>query len=207
MKNSKMVFQNYVKALFDEDTDRIIAKFEKYHNLLQSANKKINLVSRQTFPAEYWVLHYLDSILIAPQIDNKKARILDFGTGAGLPGIPLKIVFPELEIHFLDATRKKISFLRNVCKKLDLNNCFTIVSRFEEWNPGLGGYFDLIVSRSVRILPDQIPLFFNLLKPRGKIFLYKSKHLKDADWFEKSYLIDVSHPALGIRKIIEICKQ
>ncbi|RLC56550.1 MAG: 16S rRNA (guanine(527)-N(7))-methyltransferase RsmG, partial [Candidatus Cloacimonadota bacterium] len=128
----------------------------------------------------------------------------DFGTGGGLPGIPLNIVYPSSEIYLLDSTHKKINAVKDIIKILDLPSCFTIVSRLEDLESSWFGSFDIIVCRSVKILPKYKSVLFKLIKNNGKIILYKSKLMDDIGQFKKYQIHDVSHPAIGKRKIIVI---
>jgi len=175
--------------------------------LLFDENQKINLVSRKTSKDDYWTIHFLDSLLPLEIFDFSGKRVLDFGSGGGLPGIPLKILFPSAEIYLLESRLKKVESMKKFIKKLDLKKCFTIVSRLEDLKEEWNNFFDVIVCRSVKILPKYKKKLFPLLKKEGRIILYKSKILKDVELFEKYKIYDVSHPEIGERKIVEISKK
>jgi len=203
----KEIFEKFIAYHRKNDGNRIISEFEKYHTLLFDENQKINLVSRKTSKDDYWTIHFLDSLLPLEIFDFSGKRVLDFGSGGGLPGIPLKILFPSAEIYLLESRLKKVESMKKFIKKLDLKKCFTIVSRLEDLKEEWNNFFDVIVCRSVKILPKYKKKLFPLLKKEGRIILYKSKILKDVELFEKYKIYDVSHPEIGERKIVEISKK
>jgi 16S rRNA (guanine527-N7)-methyltransferase len=203
----KEIFEKFIAYHRKNDRNRIISEFEKYHTLLFDENQKINLVSRKTSKDDYWTIHFLDSLLPLEIFDFSGKRVLDFGSGGGLPGIPLKILFPSAEIYLLESRLKKVESMKKFIKKLDLKKCFTIVSRLEDLKEEWNNFFDVIVCRSVKILPKYKKKLFPLLKKEGRIILYKSKILKDVELFEKYKIYDVSHPEIGERKIVEISKK
>ena len=99
----KEIFEKFIAHHRKNDKNRIISEFEKYHTLLFDENQKINLVSRKTSKDDYWTIHFLDSLLPLEIFDFSGKRVLDFGSGGGLPGIPLKILFPSAEIYLLES--------------------------------------------------------------------------------------------------------
>jgi len=198
------------KAFLEQENkiiDTVTDSFHTYFNLLCEANEAVNLISRKTPSQDYWTVHFLDSILPIGLFDFAGKKILDFGTGGGLPGIPLKMLYPTSEIYLLDSTRKKIQAVKNIVKKLDLKECFTIVSRLEDLDEKWENYFDFIVCRSVKILPKYKEAMFKMLQDNGRIILYKSRKLDDVQQFKNYKIHDVSQPVLGVRKIIEIKKE
>ncbi|MDY6915937.1 MAG: 16S rRNA (guanine(527)-N(7))-methyltransferase RsmG [Candidatus Cloacimonadota bacterium] len=203
----KKYFEEFIDNNFFPNRENIIKTFGRYLELLRVENRKINLVSRETTKREFWTLHFLDSILPVTHMNLKGKKVLDFGTGGGLPGIPLKIVEPEMQLYMLDSRRKKVLAVERIIKKLDLNQCFTIVSRLEELDSKYNGFFDAIVCRSVRIKPNFVKHLFRIMKDDGRIYLYKSRKLDDVKQFWNAKIIDVSHTAIGDRKIAEIKKK
>ncbi len=200
------VFKDFLSKKIKK-TDIVVNSFHTYFNLLCEANEAVNLISRKTPSQDYWIIHFLDSILPIGLFDFAGKKILDFGTGGGLPGIPLKMLYPTSEIYLLDSTRKKIQAVKNIVKKLDLKECFTIVSRLEDLDEKWENYFDFIVCRSVKILPKYKEAMFKMLQDEGRIILYKSRKLDDVQQFKNYKIHDVSQPVLGERKIIEIKKE
>lgn len=122
---------------------------EKYYELLISWNKKINL-TRIIEKNEVYLKHFYDSLTLIKAIDlNKNLYVCDIGTGAGFPGIVLKIVFPNLKIVLVDSLGKRIEFLNEVINKLNLTNIITINERAEIYIKNNIEKFDLITCRAV----------------------------------------------------------
>jgi len=150
---NKEIFRKFLRENYPEKYNSYLQVFRHYLELILEINSSINLVSRKTSEDEYWTKHFLDSILPHNSVEFSNKKILDFGTGGGMPGVPLKIVFPTSEMYLLDSRGKKIEALKNIIKKLDLSGCFTIVSRLEDMNESWNEFFDLIVCRAVKIIP------------------------------------------------------
>lgn len=124
-------------------------QLEKYYYLLIEWNQKINL-TRITEKKDVYLKHFYDSITLIKAIDlNKALNICDLGTGAGFPGIVLKIVFPNLKITLVDALNKRIEFLKLVIKELQLEEIEAIHKRGEEFIRENRNKFDLITCRAV----------------------------------------------------------
>jgi 16S rRNA (guanine527-N7)-methyltransferase len=202
----KQAFEQFIEQLDSVDIPQKMALFQQYHAELLDANIKVNLVSRKTLPEEFWSLHFLDSLVPMLWFSFAGATILDFGTGGGLPGIPLKIMHPDAEVHLLDSRAKKITAIKNMVKNLDVTGCFTIVSRLEEMGEMWRNRFDFIVCRSVRIEPRYVQPLLKMVKPGGRILLYKSKKLDDVELFKSARLHHWMHPLVGERTIVEIRK-
>ena len=111
-----------IKKYFPQISDSQIMKLSTFEKLIREWNKKINLVSRKDVE-NFQINHVIHSLSISKLISFKpKTKILDIGTGGGLPGIPLAIIFPEAEFHLVDRKKKKMDVLVDIIKKLDLNN-------------------------------------------------------------------------------------
>jgi 16S rRNA (guanine527-N7)-methyltransferase len=204
---NKKNFDSFIKNNFPENYEIYLSNFSNYLKIITEINRSVNLVSRKTSEAEFWVKHFLDSILLFNLTEFKNKKILDFGTGGGMPGIPLKIIFPSAKMYLLDSTEKKIQAVKKMIKKLDLSDCFTIVSRLEGMDDSWNDFFDLIVCRSVKIIPRYKDKLFQLLSNNGEILLYKGRKIEDVQIFSKYKIWDLSHPALGERKIVQIKKE
>jgi 16S rRNA (guanine527-N7)-methyltransferase len=144
-----------------------LAHFETYRETLLLWNSKMNLVSLQS-DLDLPVRHFIDSLTLLPYLPAVPARVLDIGSGAGFPAIPIKIVRTDLHMTLLEASRKKSSFLKEVVRKLGLRGISILNSRLEEllrMDPMPS--FDLIVSRATLKLPDLLAQGLPLLKDGG----------------------------------------
>jgi 16S rRNA (guanine527-N7)-methyltransferase len=207
----KNIFNQFLFRHFPANAPALLKRFEAYHSWLVEENAKINLISRQVDPDDIWTTHFLDSLLSIQYVDFRGRKILDFGTGGGLPGIPLAIAYRDAEVTLLDSTKKKIAAVKRAAEGLGLKNCHFGDYRLEDINAA--STFDLIVSRSVKITPAYKSPLLTLLKPSGKIILYKSKILDDIHQFSEGYgvrsvdFFDVGDDVLGERKIVIITKK
>jgi 16S rRNA (guanine527-N7)-methyltransferase len=200
----KEIFRQFLSEHFPNNHETLQRKFERFYSWLIAENQKINLISRQTDPADIWTLHFLDSLLPIKYVDFHGCGILDFGTGGGLPGIPLAIAFDSARITMLDSKKKKIAAIRNAAGQLGLNNCGFSDERIEDFNGTAA--FDIIVSRSVKIEPAYKSVLLKLLKPQGKLILYKSKILDDIHQFPSKEIFNIEIPIIGERKIVVVTK-
>ncbi len=139
---------------------KLIAKWNKAYNLTAVRNNE-----------DMARLHILDSLAILPYIEGK--RVIDIGTGAGLPGIPLAIFLPEVEFVLLDSNAKKTRFVQQVILELKLKNVSVIHSRAEDYQPELG--FDIVTTRAFSSLPDMVTVTAHLLNPNGVILAMKGQ--------------------------------
>ena len=200
------IFIIFLKTKFNgEKLIDIIAKFDIFFEQLCETNSQINLFSRQTNLDDLWTIHFLDCLLILETGANLSGKkICDFGTGGGLPGIPLAIIYPDSQIFMLDSKQKKLSAIDKICEKIGLSNCKTIHSRIEDAPEKYSAFFDCITCRSVKILPEFVKPMQKIIKKSGNIYLYKSIVLDDTELFPNKKLTDVSREEIGKRVIVEI---
>ena len=143
-----------IHKYFPKLTDRQIQQFLELRNLYEFWNSKINVISRKDIN-DLYVRHILHSLAIAKVIHfNKGTRILDVGTGGGFPGIPLAIIFPNVEFLLVDSIAKKIKVVEDISSSIKLQNVQTLNSRVERINE----LFDFVVSRAVTNMPDFIDM-------------------------------------------------
>ncbi|PKM51096.1 MAG: 16S rRNA (guanine(527)-N(7))-methyltransferase RsmG [Firmicutes bacterium HGW-Firmicutes-7] len=169
-------FLGGMKQLDIIPSDEIIEQFKTYYKLLLDWNEKINLTSI-TDEKEVIVKHFLDSLLLVKSINlNNIQRLLDIGTGAGFPGIPLKIIYPHIDLVLLDSVNKKVVFLEEVCQKLKLTNVKCLHGRAEDYAKDLDHResYDLVVSRAVSKLSTLSEYCIPYVKEYGHFIAYKA---------------------------------
>jgi len=148
--------------------------FQDYCRELLFWNARMNLVSLKS-PLDIPVKHFVDSLTAASSIGNMNGRLMDMGTGAGFPGIPLKIVFPSLNVTLLDSSRKKTSFLKAVVRGLGLGETAVVNRRAERLldDEAYRGRFDTVISRATLKLPEYLRLGAGFLLPGGLLIAMK----------------------------------
>jgi 16S rRNA (guanine527-N7)-methyltransferase len=160
------------------------AQFQQLYELIIAGNQKLNL-TRITAPEEFWEKHLWDSLRGISSIHNSinsklritnyELRIIDIGTGAGFPGIPVAIALPNAEVTLLDSTQKKIAFLNSLITEMNLQNARTLLGRAENINkqPQQHNHYDLALVRAVAAADVCANYALPFLKSEGLAVLYR----------------------------------
>lgn len=170
-----------------------VEKFIDYKKLLVSWSKKMNITSL-TSSQDIIIKHFIDSVSSAAYISYSDKKIIDIGSGGGFPGLPLKIVFPEIQITFVDSSSKKARALKSICEELKMDNYQVIndnienVARVQTHRES----YDIAVSRAVSPLNTLLEYMIPMLRVKGKAVIYKGPDV------EKE--VENSHNALRVLK-------
>lgn len=170
------IFEEKLKEIGIVLTDNQKKQFIRFYELLVEWNKVMNLTGITEYE-EVNEKHFVDSVSLVKAIDmNKVETVIDVGTGAGFPGIPLKIVFPHLKMVLLDSLNKRIQFLNTVIDELGLSDIQTIHGRAEDFakKPEYRETFDLCVSRAVANLATLSEYCLPYVQNEGYFIPYKS---------------------------------
>lgn len=170
MEELRPILMSSLEALGLDLSVEQIDKLMSYLTLLQKWNKVYNLTAIRD-PKEMLIKHLLDSLAVVPHIDGN--RIIDVGTGGGVPGIPLAICFPEKQIDLLDSNSKKTRFLIQAKAELDLKNAQVIHSRVEEYTPEF--LYDGVISRAFAAMEDMLHWTNHLIPNEGVWWAMKAQ--------------------------------
>ncbi len=178
-----------VKTLGLTLNDRQISQLLAYLELLQKWNRAYNLTAIRD-PLQMVTLHLLDSLSIVPFIDGN--RIIDVGTGPGLPGIPLAICYPQKQFTLLDSNGKKTRFLQQVRQELALENIEVINGRVEQHAAGAG--YEIVISRAFASLADMLHWCGDICSEEGAFLAMKGVYpQEEIASMPKGFVLDTSH--------------
>lgn len=165
------------------------APMARYAQLLLETNQVMNLTAI-TDPTDVAALHFLDSAALLTLTDLKGKTVADVGTGAGFPGLPLKIAEPSIDLTLLDAQGKRVRFLETVCAQLGLTGVACVHGRAEEFAADRRESFDIVTSRAVAALPVLCELCLPLVKVGGCFLAMKSVD-SDAELDSAKHALDL----------------
>lgn len=172
-------FQSELKKRNIPISDEKMQQFESYLKLLQEWNEKINLTAI-TQREEVYLKHFYDSLTAGLYVDFSKGvhSLCDVGSGAGFPSIPLKIIYPELEITIVDSLKKRITFLEEIVSELNLQGVSLYHDRAETFgqNKQFRSSFDFVTARAVARMSVLAELCLPLLKKKGTFIAMKASH-------------------------------
>ncbi len=183
---NKELFINSLKELNINITDDALNKLEEYYNILIEENKKYNLTNI-TDKEQVYLKHFYDSLTITKIINIENMYICDIGSGAGFPGIVLKIVFPQIKIDLVEATEKRCNFLKLVIEKLNLKDISVINERAEIYSKKVREKYDLVTSRAVAPLKHLLEYSIPLVKVNGYYVAMKGIVDKELDNIDNYY--------------------
>ena len=146
---------------------------EQFAALLLEKNRVMNLTAI-TEPEQVATLHFLDSLALTQILDFSGRRVVDVGTGAGFPGIPLRAAVPDMELTLLDSLGKRVLFLQDCCAALKLEHITCVHARAEEFAADHRESYDIAVSRAVAALPVLCELCLPLVQVGGRFLAMKS---------------------------------
>ena len=172
---NKEEFISELKNIGIEISDKEIKMLDRYYELLKEWNEKINLTSIIDYEDVY-LKHFYDSLTLYRDIDlNENLSLCDIGTGAGFPGLVLKIVFPNLKVTLVDSLLKRINFLNIVISELNLKDIYTYHARCEDFLLNHVNSFDIVTSRAVSNLNLLSKMCLPLVKKEGYFIPMKAK--------------------------------
>ncbi len=163
---NKEEFVKEVEKLGISVDDKILKCLDTYYEMLIDYNSHTNL-TRITDEEDVYLKHFYDSLTLIKAVKLNNQSLLDVGTGAGFPGLVLKIVFPDLKVTLVDSLNKRIIFLNNVIEKLNLKGINTVHERIEDYAKISRESFDIVTSRAVASLPVLSEMCIPLICERG----------------------------------------
>lgn len=166
-----LTFLNNCESVGIQLTDTMLKQFETYYDYLINQNEIMNLTAI-TDKEEVYLKHFFDSLWLTKVGSFDNAKLLDVGSGAGFPSLPLKIINPSIKVTIVDALQKRIDFLNRLSEKLSINDNKLIHGRIEEFI--MKNYFDFVTARAVARLNILTELCLPFVKVGGKFIAMKS---------------------------------
>jgi len=195
MNNEEFLVE--LKKLNIIPTEEQLNKLEKFYELLIDWNKKINL-TRIVEKEDVYLKHFYDSLTITKVVDLTKINTLcDVGTGAGFPGIVLKIMYPNLKITLIDSLQKRVNYLNEVIKELELEDIEAIHIRGEDYK----GSFDLVTSRAVANIEKLVGYTMHLLSENG-VFVAMKGNIDEELTISVQRKLSIKYNFLKIEKFV-----
>ena len=175
----KKIMISYAEKINIKFTEEQLEKFYQYMNMLLEWNEKINLTAIVE-PKEVILKHFIDSLTINKYL-KENATLADVGTGAGFPGIPLKILRPDIKVTLVDSLNKRINFLNEVIEKLNLEDIVIVHSRIEDFgkNKSYREKFDYVTARAVANLAVLSEYLIPIAKIGGKCVCMKGSNVEE----------------------------
>lgn len=179
-EDDQAVFIQTLHQIAPEVTDRQVEQFFLYRQELLEWNRRFNLTAI-TDPGDILIKHFLDSLALLSVFDRGDARVLDIGAGPGFPGLPLKIVRPRWHVVLLEATGKKVTFLRHMIEVLRLGDVEAVHGRAEELahRQVYRGTFDMVTARAVATLPTLLEYAAPFCRVGGQMIFPKKGELAE----------------------------
>ncbi len=189
---NKEQFIDELKKINITVTKHMLEQLEKYDEVLRSENKKYNLTAIKN-KEDVYLKHFYDSLTLSKIIKLENQSLCDIGTGAGFPGMVLKIIYPNLKVTLVDATEKKCKFLQLVIQELGLKDIEVIHARAEIYSKTVREKYDIVTSRAVAPLKHLLEYSIPLVKVGGNYIAMKSdiqKEIENIDIYYKKLKIE-----------------
>lgn len=186
-ENLKNLLSKGAEAFSVHLDDARINCFLRYKELIKEWNEKINLTAIED-DREIIIKHYIDSISILPYFKNEDKKFIDIGTGAGFPGIPVKIVYDKINVTLIDSLEKRINFLNLTTSELGLTGIKAVHGRAEDYgkNPEYREKFDISVARAVSNLPVLLEYCMPFVKLGGLFIAMKGSNIDELEASKKA---------------------
>lgn len=199
--NGRKLLKEGLSKINLEISDKQIDQFMRYYELLLEWNSVMNLTAITEFE-DVISKHFIDSISITNILNISNQKIIDIGTGAGFPGIPLKIMFPEIEITLLDSLNKRVNFLNHIIDELSLDKIEAIHGRAEDiaHNEDYRENYDIALSRAVARLPILLEYCIPFVKENGYFISYKSENVDEEIELSKKALETLASEFIDSKK-------